>query len=264
MSDSDAYDRLIARNYDAAYAVARDPTGDAAFYRALAHEVGGPVLELGCGTGRILLPIARDGIECVGLDNSAAMLDELRANGTAGRPAPGAGSHGVVRSGRRALPARHLPVPRLLASPRRRGAAGHAGLRPPAPRARGVFALDVFDPDLARMAIDEEPEHLAITYEEGGQRVERWDTIRRDRARQLLEVDFRYTGGPPELTGTVTIQMRWFHRFELEHLLARAGFTDLRFFRSFDREPWTPAARPSPSPGWMARFSADATLSSWA
>ena len=33
--------------------------------------------------------------------------------------------------------------------------------------------------------------------------------------------------------------MRWFHRFELQHLLARAGFTQLTFYRSFAREPWT-------------------------
>lgn len=240
MGDADAYDRLIARNYDATYAVARDPAGDAAFYRALAHEVGGPVLELGCGTGRILLPIARDGFECVGLDSSAAMLDELRAK------APPAGLR-LVQARMESFDLGDERF-RLVTSPFRafshltdveaQLAALACVRRHLAPG--GVFALDVFDPDLARLALDEEPEHLAITYEEGGQRVERWDTIRRDRARQLLQVDFRYTGGPPELSGTVTIQMRWFHRFELEHLLARAGFTDLRFFRSFDREPWTP------------------------
>ena len=48
------------------------------FYRRLARESGGPVLELGCGTGRVLLPIAADGIACTGLDPSEAMLEELR------------------------------------------------------------------------------------------------------------------------------------------------------------------------------------------
>jgi hypothetical protein len=32
--------------------------------------------------------------------------------------------------------------------------------------------------------------------------------------------------------------MRWFYRYELEHLLARAGFTDARFFGDFDRRAW--------------------------
>jgi SAM-dependent methyltransferase len=77
---SDAY-TFIARSYDAEYGVIRDPSGDGAFYADLARETGGPILELGCGTGRVLLPIARGGEECVGLDASAAMLDVLRAKG---------------------------------------------------------------------------------------------------------------------------------------------------------------------------------------
>ena len=77
--DRDAYGRVTARHYDDAYATLRGGSGDAAFYLALARECGGPVLELGCGTGRVLLPIARAGILCTGLDRSEAMLDALRA-----------------------------------------------------------------------------------------------------------------------------------------------------------------------------------------
>src|SRR5262245_36074593 len=79
MAYQDAYALLMAPGYDAMYGALRDPSGDGAFYLALARETGGPVLELGCGTGRILLPIARSGIECVGLDASKAMLDVLRS-----------------------------------------------------------------------------------------------------------------------------------------------------------------------------------------
>jgi ubiquinone/menaquinone biosynthesis C-methylase UbiE len=49
---------------------------DVGFYVAAARESGGPVLELGCGTGRILLPTARAGIEIAGLDSSNYMLEE--------------------------------------------------------------------------------------------------------------------------------------------------------------------------------------------
>src|SRR3954463_15753251 len=79
MAYDDTYQRAIARSYDAEYAVTRDASGDCAFYAALAREAGGPVLELACGTGRVLLPIAREGIPCVGLDHSQAMLDVLRS-----------------------------------------------------------------------------------------------------------------------------------------------------------------------------------------
>jgi ubiquinone/menaquinone biosynthesis C-methylase UbiE len=48
--------------------------GDVAFYVAEAQRAGSPILELGCGTGRILLPIAEAGGTITGLDRSAAML----------------------------------------------------------------------------------------------------------------------------------------------------------------------------------------------
>jgi 2-polyprenyl-3-methyl-5-hydroxy-6-metoxy-1,4-benzoquinol methylase len=48
--------------------------GPVAFYRSQARLCGGPVLELACGSGRLAMPIAEDGIEVVGLDSSPAML----------------------------------------------------------------------------------------------------------------------------------------------------------------------------------------------
>src|SRR5678816_4464310 len=51
---------------------------DVDFYVRAAAESGGPVLELGCGTGRILIPTARSGVEIAGLDAAAGMLDACR------------------------------------------------------------------------------------------------------------------------------------------------------------------------------------------
>ena len=48
---------------------------DVEWFRALARRTGGPILELGCGTGRIAVPIAQEGHHVVGLDRSAAMLE---------------------------------------------------------------------------------------------------------------------------------------------------------------------------------------------
>jgi len=45
------------------------------WFSGLARRTGGPILELGCGTGRITVPIAQDGHHVVGLDRSAAMLE---------------------------------------------------------------------------------------------------------------------------------------------------------------------------------------------
>lgn len=52
---------------------------DLPFWLELAAQVGGPLLELGCGTGRLLLPLARAGYRCVGLDHDPAMLKFLQA-----------------------------------------------------------------------------------------------------------------------------------------------------------------------------------------
>jgi SAM-dependent methyltransferase len=57
-----------------------------AFYRALAHETGGPVLELACGTGRVAIPIAREGIPITGLDIVPGMIERARSK-AAGLPA---------------------------------------------------------------------------------------------------------------------------------------------------------------------------------
>ena len=48
---------------------------DVEWFSGLARRTGGPILELGCGTGRVAVPIAQDGHHVVGLDRSAAMLE---------------------------------------------------------------------------------------------------------------------------------------------------------------------------------------------
>jgi SAM-dependent methyltransferase len=62
--------------YDWTYRRRRD---DVQFYRTLADERGGPVLDLGCGTGRLLVPLIRDGHVVAGVDRAPAMLARARA-----------------------------------------------------------------------------------------------------------------------------------------------------------------------------------------
>lgn len=65
---------------DAAYYTKtyRKRVDDVAYYVELARESGGPVLEYGCGNGRIALPIARHGVEIVGIDMAPAMVADLK------------------------------------------------------------------------------------------------------------------------------------------------------------------------------------------
>src|SRR5437773_1998705 len=48
------------------------------FYVKQAQLATGPVLEVGCGTGRLTLPIARAGIDITGMDVSQPMLEQAR------------------------------------------------------------------------------------------------------------------------------------------------------------------------------------------
>jgi SAM-dependent methyltransferase len=72
---SDSYS-VTAKHYDGAYAAKQDLV-DLPFYLDLAEQTAGPILEVACGTGRVLLPIARKGIEIHGVDNSRPMLKTL-------------------------------------------------------------------------------------------------------------------------------------------------------------------------------------------
>ena len=61
------------RHYDALKA-----QNDTQFYLAQAQAASGPILEIGCGTGRVTIPLAAAGADIIGLDVSASMLDEAR------------------------------------------------------------------------------------------------------------------------------------------------------------------------------------------
>lgn len=56
---------------------------DLPFWIKLAQQTEGPILELGCGTGRILLPLLDRGLQVIGLDRDAQMLAQLQQNSSA-------------------------------------------------------------------------------------------------------------------------------------------------------------------------------------
>jgi SAM-dependent methyltransferase len=241
LQEDDLYGATTARYYDAAYDVLRRDSGDIEFYRSLAREAGGPVLELGCGSGRALLPIARDGLACTGLDASSEMLERLRRNGppahlrtVQGRMESfdfGAERFALIFSAFRAF--QHLlTVDEQLACL----AAVRRHLAP-----RGLFAFDVFAPLLQRIAVREEPEAEDARFETAGEEIIRYATVWRDPATQVMDVTFRYErrrGGTVIGNDLVRTRMRYFFRYELEHLLARAGFAKISVFGGFDRRPY--------------------------
>jgi SAM-dependent methyltransferase len=240
MSTRDEYGPVAARYYDAAHGNIAG-RHDVAFYRDLARASGGPVLELGCGTGRVLLPIAHDGIACVGLDAHDAMLDALRAK----EPPPnlrlvrgpmqgfdlGEERFALIFSAFRAFQHLYTVEDQLacLTAVRRHLAPG------------GRFAFDVFNPDLTRLAAHSEDISEDASFTDGNDTIARWIGIERDYTTQTQQVTVRYV----RTRGTKTLQaeeetfgMRWFFRFELEHLLARAGLAIEALYGDFDRRPF--------------------------
>ncbi len=62
-------------NYDCEYG-SFEPDG--LFYLSLANQINGPILDLGCGTGRLTIPFAKKGLSIVGFDNSPIMLKRAK------------------------------------------------------------------------------------------------------------------------------------------------------------------------------------------
>jgi len=73
--------------YEVFYSLAG--TNEIDFYVKLASQTGGPVLEIGVGTGRIAIPTAAAGIDVVGVDLHEPMLAKAREKLVAARPLPG-------------------------------------------------------------------------------------------------------------------------------------------------------------------------------
>lgn len=224
----------ITRFYDGDYAHFRTPSGDVAFYVEEALRSGGPVLEFGCGTGRVLVPTAERGVEITGVDGSEAMLRRLREK------LPGAdvrlGDMRNFDAGRKfalvTIPFR--PIAHVL------DAEDHVRLfanmrRHLAPEGRLVF--DFFHPKLAFLTAPR-PEKLDFERIEGERRVRRYSSTFPHVSRQVNDITLRWEvedarGG---IEGAESrFPMRWFYRFELEHVLARAGLAVEALHGNFDR-----------------------------
>jgi SAM-dependent methyltransferase len=198
---------------------------DVAFYLEEARKSGGPVVELGVGTGRIAVPIAADGIRVIGIDSSRAMLEVCaRRAALAGvelhlrlgdlRQPPVVERVPLVICPFRSLLHMHTDEDRLNVL-----GAAHELLVP-----GGRFVFDVFAPDAADIAqtherwLEREPgifEHAV------------WD----ESARTLT---LTVRGDEQE----TTMALAWLSPVEWRGLLERAGFEIEACYGWFDRSPY--------------------------
>jgi len=247
MSRPSPYDARVADYYEL-IPLSKDRR-DVAFYLAQARASGGPVLEAGCGTGRVLIPIAAAGLEITGVDSSEAMLAKCREKLESQPPEVQRRARLVCADMRdfdlgRTFPLAIVPFrpfQHLLAVEDQLAclAALRRHLAP-----RGRLVLDVFNPDLRRLhdprykeEVEEVPER---TLADGRRfRVSSRVTAFR-RAEQINEVELIYhitsaDGRAERIVEPLVI--RYFFRYELEHVLARAGFAVKALFGDFDQSP---------------------------
>lgn len=242
----DLYGRM-AKYYDA-IGPYRDRK-DLAFFVDMAVESGGPVLELGSGTGRVLIPTARAGVSITGLDTSDAMLAVCRESlaretqDVRGRVTLVPGDMTSFQLDQRfALitfpfrPFQHLhSVEDQVACLE----CAHRHLSDD-----GRLVLDLFNPMIERLTaeypteLESEP---AVTLEDGSELIRSWRARACDRANQVLEVEMIIQVTHP---GRATerhvdpVKLRYFFRYEVEHLLARCGFTIQHLYSDYDRKPF--------------------------
>ncbi|MFP3941618.1 MAG: class I SAM-dependent methyltransferase [Thermoanaerobaculia bacterium] len=245
----DRFYDLCARYYDGDYEAA-GYEHDVAFYVERAVSSGGPVLEMGCGTGRVLLEVARAGIDVVGVDASAGMLARLderlasEAEAVRSRVRTLRGDIRSVRAdGEFALVMAPFRVVQHLVERRDqrawlRNVARHLRRDPP-----GELVFDVFQPDYGMIA---ESPLVSVDIEreepEAGRTVRRVSRAEHHPEDQTFEVGFEWLvqdrSGEELVETSVTTLARWFTRPELECLLELEGFEVLDLLGDFEGSPF--------------------------
>ena len=224
--------------YDEQYQNYRD---DLHFYTQLATDYGSPVLELGAGTGRVSLHLAKAGFRVRGLELSAEMLAEGQKRIAEARLTEFvrlelADIRKFDLSETYPLIIAPFNVLMHLYSLKDQDAALACVCKHLKPE--GLFAFDLYNPNFANL------EQLT--------RIDEWDAVggpsselflyqRHDKDKQILSSKY-YLDSTDESgflqRKTATLTQRYYSRFELERALIQAGFKHIRFLGEFDRSPY--------------------------
>ncbi|NKB72525.1 MAG: methyltransferase domain-containing protein [Candidatus Latescibacteria bacterium] len=224
--------------------------GDVEFYVEEALESGGPVLEIGCGTGRVLLPSLRAGVEMVGLEPAPGQLAVLRQK-VADLPPEEARRlqlvEGVVEEFDlgRTFPLITIPYrtfQHLLTPVDQRDALQrlHHHLQ-----GDGLLVFNTFDPlqDMVaggwRQPLRKDTDFIDPT---NGHQVIVWYSRIYDPEVQLMEQELVYEavdGAGISVGRTVgRLTLRWSGRLEMEYLLGMCGFAVEALYGDFDGAPY--------------------------
>jgi SAM-dependent methyltransferase len=250
MTQPGSYDEyaVIAEMYD--YIVPYRERADVGFFVEAARASGGPVLEVGCGTGRVLIPTARAGIEITGLDLSPHMLAVCRERLKAESQEVRSRVRLVEADMRQFELARTFqlvtlpfrPFQHLTTVAEQLACMGciHKQLGE-----GGKLILDIFNPKLESLVdtnfgkeMADEPE---FSMPDGRKVIRRHSVVSRDVANQINYVELVHYVTHPDGRQERLVQafpMRYLFRFEAEHLLERAGFRVEQLYADYDKSPY--------------------------
>ena len=233
--DGDVYDLVL-----------RDIPYGLDFYVALAREANGPVLDIACGTGRILLPCLQSGVDIEGLDLYGPMLKTLRAKGAALGLSPRL--HQADMSDF-SLPRRFglimIPFNAFIHNLTQEAQIRCLQLCREHLLPDGKLTYDTFFPALEFVSTSPGTRVLEgeFPHPQTGLPVRMYDTRTIDRVAQVFhslnEVELLAADGSVQTVHRSADRSRYFYKHEMELLLRIAGFARWEIYGDFDRRPLT-------------------------
>jgi 2-polyprenyl-3-methyl-5-hydroxy-6-metoxy-1,4-benzoquinol methylase len=238
---------FVARLYDQVVPYRDRP--DLEFFVDFAQNSGGAVLEVGCGTGRVLIPTARTGIPITGFDLSEHMLGVCRQK-LKDEPREVQDQVTLIQGDMRdfslgktysLVTTPFRPFQHLLTVEDQVSCLTsiHRHLEP-----GGVLILDIFNPSLEALTSDNIGEEIGRESEfttPEGTRVLRFDkTVSRDLVSQIIRVELVYYLTHPDGQKERLVHafpLRYLFRFEAEHLLSRCGFEVEDIYADYQKNP---------------------------
>jgi len=216
---------------------------DIGFWQRLAVANDGPVLELGCGTGRVALPVVKAGVQLVGIDLSAPMLARARARLTRARLAERAL---LVRGDIRQMPFRSRKGFGLVMAPygilqsltREKDLAATLASVARVLKRGGLFGLDLV-PDLPRWS--EYRRRTSLTGRKDAKTtVTLVESVRQDRRRQLTIFDQEYVErrGRERKVHRFALTFRTLSVPQMVRRLEHAGFVIQAILGDYQGGPW--------------------------
>ena len=221
---------------------------DIPFWRTLALQSEGSALELGCGTGRISVPLARAGVSIVGIDRSEAMLSRAHRRIRRGRLTSRAR---LIRGDIRALPFPPstfslvmAPYGVLQSLLRERDLAATLDAVARVLKRGATFGIELVA-DLPSW--DEYRKRVSLSGWRGGRRgshVTLVETVRQDRARRLTIFDQQFIErrGTRRRTHSFSLTFRTLSVPQMARRLEKAGFEISALLGDYRGGPWDPRA----------------------